>query len=69
LREAVRTRPAHSFALKRKDRLPIVFHADNDPGFVLRLSHERIAECSDLRLGALGVLPLGIVVMNKHHAA
>jgi hypothetical protein len=54
-------------ASRRENRFPIVFHADDDPAFRLRLSHERIAERANLRLGAVGVLTLGVIVMDKHH--
>src|SRR6184192_4054237 len=48
-----------------KNGFPIILHADYEPALLLRLSHERIAERSDLRIGAVGVLALGIVVMDK----
>jgi hypothetical protein len=34
--------------LEREDLFPIVFHADYDPALLFGLSHERIAERSDL---------------------
>ncbi len=59
--------PARSFSLKRKNRLPIIFHADDSPAILLRLVIKGLRERADFRVrqslsGAVGVLPLGIIV-------
>ena len=38
------------------DAVSVVLHADDDPAFFLRLSHERIAERSDLPVVQLLVI-------------
>src|SRR6476469_620737 len=63
-------RPAHSFALKRKNHLPIVLHADDSPAVLLRLVVEGLGESADLRIGKpfsgpVGVLTLGIIVQHE----
>src|SRR5262249_61841144 len=60
-------RPGRLFALKRKDYLPIIFHADDSPTVLLRLVIKRLRECADFRVGqslsgAVRILALGVVV-------
>src|SRR5207237_6448670 len=56
-----------SLPLESEDRLPVVFHADDGPAVLLCLDHERVAERADLRLGSVGKLTRGVVVMHEHH--
>src|SRR5882757_1917491 len=61
----------HSLALKGKDRLPIVLHADDRPAVLHRLVIERLRERPDFRVGqpfsgTVGVFAFGIVVQDEH---
>ena len=42
--------------LEREYAIPVVLHADDNPAFLVRISHERIAERSDFRLRPIHVL-------------
>ncbi len=62
--------PAHSFALKRKNHLPIVLHADDSPAVLLCFIVEGLSESADLRIGKpfsgpVGVFPLGVIVQDE----
>src|SRR6478752_6913688 len=63
-------RPAHSFALKRKNHLPIVLHADDSPAVLLRLIIEGLSESADFRIGKpfsgpVSVFPFGVIVQDE----
>src|SRR5258707_6510223 len=57
--------------LKRKDALPVVFHADHRPAVFLCLIVERLRESAELAVGqtrcrAIGVLSRSVVMKHQH---
>ena len=51
--------------IEREDLLPVIFHADHGPTFLLGLGHERISERTDFRLWPIGVLAFIVIVMHQ----